>query len=240
MDDDREAVKLWRVHKTVHEMVADRGYLVGDHELNMSLEDWKGDHYRNGVIDRVSLTFLVNHRDQPDDQLFVFFADDETVGIKPIRKFVAHEPQITTRTDHSTLNINLESSPINIELKSIICERMMQESIFKSILVYRKSLTPSAHKVIQEMAPKYDIAIFLEAELMVNITHHSLVPKHVLLSKEEKSTLLQRYRLKDSQLPRIQQSDPVARYYGLKRGQVVKITRPSETAGRYNTYRICF
>ncbi|KAJ3014563.1 UNVERIFIED_CONTAM: hypothetical protein HDU68_000230 [Siphonaria sp. JEL0065] len=207
MDDDRDAVKLWRVHKTVHEMVADRGYLVGDHELNMTLEDWKGDHYRNGVIDRVSLTFLVNHRDQPDDQLFVFFADDETVGIKPIRK---------------------------------ICERMMQESIFKSILVYRKSLTPSAHKVIQEMAPKYDIAIFLEAELMVNITHHSLVPKHVLLSKEEKSTLLQRYRLKDSQLPRIQQSDPVARYYGLKRGQVVKITRPSETAGRYNTYRTCF
>ncbi|KAI9330092.1 RNA polymerase [Obelidium mucronatum] len=207
MDDDREAVKLWRVHKTVHQMVADRGYLVGDHELNMSLEDWKGDHYRNGVIDRGSLTFLVNHKDQPDDQVFVFFADDETVGIKPIRK---------------------------------ICERMMQESIFKSILVYRKSLTPSAHKVIQEMAPKYDISIFLEAELMVNITHHSLVPKHVLLSKEEKATLLQRYRLKDSQLPRIQQSDPVARYYGLKRGQVVKITRPSETAGRYNTYRICF
>ncbi|KAJ3411961.1 DNA-directed RNA polymerases II 24 kDa polypeptide (RNA polymerase II subunit 5) [Chytridiales sp. JEL 0842] len=205
MEEDREVARLWRVFRTIHELVNDRGYLVGENELNISLEDFKNEHLRGGLIDRSSLTFLVEHKDE-HDQLLVFFTEDETVGIKPIKK---------------------------------ICERMISQSIMKAILIYQKNLTPSAHKVIHEMAPKYHLEIFQEGELLINITHHVLVPKHVVLSKEEKSTLLARYRLKETQLPRIQPNDPVARYYGLKRGQVVKITRPSETAGKYVTYRLC-
>lgn len=53
-----------------------------------------------------------------------------------------------------------------------------------------------------------------------------------------KTIMLNNSRLEDSQLPKILITDPVAKYLGLRRGQIIKIIRASETAGRYITYRI--
>ena len=97
---------------------------------------------------------------------------------------------------------------------------MQQENISRAIIVVQTGMTPSAKQALVDMAPKYTLEQFREAELMINITEHELVPEHVVMNEEEKKELLTRYKLKEHQLPRIQQSDPVARYFGLKRGQV--------------------
>ena len=43
------------------------------------------------------------------------------------------------------------------------------------------ALTPFAKQCLGEMAPKYVIEVFVEAELLVNITKHVLVPTHQVL-----------------------------------------------------------
>ena len=93
------------------------------------------------------------------------------------------------------------------------------------------------HQCVQDMGP-FVIEPFSQEELLINVTKHELVPKHQILKEHEKVELLKKYRVKDSQLPKIQCEDPVSRYFGAKRGDIVRIVRPSETAGRYVTYRV--
>ena len=99
---------------------------------------------------------------------------------------------------------------------------MAEENISRAIIIVQTGMTPSAKQALVDMAPKYILEQFMEAELMINITEHELVPEHVVMTTDEKKELLHRYKLKEHQLPRIQQSDPVARYFGLKRGQVCR------------------
>ncbi|EMG49453.1 RPB5 DNA-directed RNA polymerases I [Candida maltosa Xu316] len=211
-DNDRSISRLFRSFKTVKEMVRDRGYYISQEELDMTL-----DEFRAKICDSMG---------QPNRKSMCFQAAPTA---ETLEKF----------PETGSLWVEFcDEASVGIKTMRNFCIHITEKNFSTGIFIYQNSITPSANKLIPTVSPS-TIEIFQENDLIVNITHHELVPKHLKLSKDEKKELLERYRLKESQLPRIQREDPVARYLGLKRGEIVKIIRRSETSGRYASYRIC-
>ena len=88
---------------------------------------------------------------------------------------------------------------------------------------------------------KLRISFFLIDNLVNNPAEHVLVPKHERVPLREHAELLKKlYAEKKGQLPWIVfHVDIQARILGLVPKDIVKITRPSPSAGYYVEYRVC-
>ena len=71
-----------------------------------------------------------------------------------------------------------------------------------------------------------------------DILEHNAVPKHEILSKSEIKKIFKKLDYDVSQLPKIKADDPVTKAIGAEEGDVLRITRESETAGTFITYRL--
>jgi DNA-directed RNA polymerase subunit H len=72
----------------------------------------------------------------------------------------------------------------------------------------------------------------------LDVLAHKLVPNHSILSKQETEELLKKFSIKLVNLPRLYTDDPVAFALGVIEGDVVKITRKSQTiVDKIDTYR---
>jgi DNA-directed RNA polymerase I, II, and III subunit RPABC1 len=137
--------------------------------------------------------------------IVVWIMTDEGISIKHIKKFMLH---------------------------------LKENDIENMIIVKNGKLTPNASKTIAELNitgiqdeksvnKKCNIQVFDVLELYNNITKHTLVPKHELLSKTDSIQLLKNYSIKKNQMPRILLSDPQIKYFNWSRGDIIKITRKS-------------
>ncbi|MBI4163354.1 MAG: DNA-directed RNA polymerase subunit H [Candidatus Aenigmarchaeota archaeon] len=70
------------------------------------------------------------------------------------------------------------------------------------------------------------------------VLSHILMPKHEVLSDEQKTELLKTFNVRDDQLPKIFSTDPAINHLKPKNGDVIKISRKSPTAGATAYYRI--
>ncbi|KAK1779149.1 DNA-directed RNA polymerase [Copromyces sp. CBS 386.78] len=222
----KEVSRLWRAWRTVHEMVQDRGYELAEDEVKISLERFRAEYTNeDGTPNRAKLQFSA----RPSEAMIKKFTAPPTPS----------NPNPAPECGTIWVEFCTEKGSIGVSVMKKFVTHCSDNKFKAGIFITAVPLSAQARKVMSVTSQYTQVECFLEEDLLVNITHHELVPKHVLLSKEEKAALLKRYRLKETQLPRILSKDPIARYLGLKRGQVVKIIRVSETAGRYASYRLC-
>ncbi|XP_059597515.1 DNA-directed RNA polymerase V subunit 5C isoform X3 [Vitis vinifera] len=124
---------------------------------------------------------------------------------------------------------------ICLPLISSPSKKINREGLHRLILVLQSKMNSHARKVVDEYPIK--VEFFQITELLINITKHVSVPKHEILSAQEKRKLVNKYKLEDKQFPIMQKDDAIARYYGLEKGQVVKITYKGGMTDSLVTYR---
>ncbi|KAK7839425.1 dna-directed rna polymerase v subunit 5c [Quercus suber] len=120
-------------------------------------------------------------------------------------------------------------------VRNLYAQIMSVEHLKGLILIHESKINHFARKGLAKYP--YKVEVFQITDLLVNITKHILMPKHEILNAEGKQRLLSQYKVKDAQLPRMLETDPVARYYGLEKGQVVKVTYSGEYIDSLETYR---
>ncbi len=76
------------------------------------------------------------------------------------------------------------------------------------------------------------------AEKENKMLEHELVPKHIILSEEDATKLLQMYNISKKQLPKIHAKDPAIKPMEPKAGDIVKILRNSPTTKTSVYYRV--
>lgn len=161
------------------------------------------------VTAELNKDIYIKYKELPENsKIIVFFPDDEKIGVRHIRQYY---------------------------------DRMIELEIFRAILVVRESITSFAKNEILSFANSdnpVNMEVFLDTYLMFDITEHELVPKHELLTDDEKNEVLVKHGIKPLQLPVLRAQDPISRFYDFKPNSVVKITRLSETGGYSINYRV--
>ena len=78
----------------------------------------------------------------------------------------------------------------------------------------------------------------MKSETKFNIQKHMLVPKHEIMTEEEISSEFRDVDYDFKNVPKIKVYDPVVLAIGARKGDILRITRESQTAGVFVTYRI--
>jgi DNA-directed RNA polymerase subunit H (RpoH/RPB5) len=198
-----------KAYKTVNDMLIKRGY-------NHTYSDIEYTSFESLEQMTIKTSKIIGGSDGINKHIIVYFPEGESkdgdknghIGVKHIRQYV---------------------------------DKAKLDDIHDIILIVENDITTFGKKEIdlfRSSKPSIKIEIFKYADLQIDVTMHVLVPKHRLLSEEEKNTVLKEYSSEPRMFPKLSIDDPQSKFYGFEKHNMIEITNFSETGGIYVKYRI--
>jgi DNA-directed RNA polymerase subunit H (RpoH/RPB5) len=132
--------------------------------------------------------------------------------------------------DASTRQADKIGSPVDPAQTSVIC--LINEPVVQ--VFNAASVSAWAKRNLR-------LSFFYIDSFQMNPLKHYLVPPHEIVPKEQHEGLMKTlYVTQKMQFPLIRyHEDPITRVIGATPGDILKITRPSPSAGEYVVYRVC-
>ena len=161
-------------------------------------------------------------KEDNDDQEYIISLDNETNYNTTIK----NKKIFMKIFDYKITSIN-KNSPIGEFISKF-------DSEYKILIV--QDINQKSENIIDSYSTQSEV--FKISQLMINIVDHVLVPKHIVLSKEETDKVLEAYRAKKRDMSLIRTTDAVAKYYNMQPGEIVKIIRPSVMTVEAPAYRL--
>lgn len=205
-----------RVHNTVIEMLDDRGYIISDEELNT-------------VDNESEYEDVYQYRKQQEKKFGSIWEAMSTVYEKKDGTGMLYVRYLDPIVESNEIG-GIVIDKLIEEIRDV---KMLYNNLQEIIVISPQKISSNSMSKLQYFrTPESNlmITIFMDKELMFNITKHMLVPKHILLTQQERKELVLELNKKNPSLksiPKMYDTDPIAKYYGAKVGQIFKIIRES-------------
>ena len=207
---------LFNIRNIVMDMLSDRGYTES---IKKNYSDITFDEFEKLYTEQNINIYAYKTENDITTQCIVYFVDPNSMAGKNKQQFGVLASSIE-KTFAKDSNINLifiaDDKEVNPQMSNI-------EKYVSSYNLTYNEINPSEYRMIAEL--------FNYSAVSINITKHDLVPIHILLKDEEVEAVLREKSVGKNNLPKIEDTDPICKYYGGKIGDVFKIFRKSPTTG---------
>lgn len=184
---------------------------------------------RGYIIDKIEKTLKDEKNENNIKELYK--CDDFKFTIQPHKEYKCYRKNIK-------IIVNIHEKPTPKLIKSYFKDYDITEyddSMDHEILIIFKTQPSNSAREINK-----HVQYFSYTDLFVDKVDYRFVPKHELITNSDTITdiVTNKYKLKTKwNLPLIKNTDPIAKYYNAKHGDLFKITRNNNTSGTYYVYR---